>query len=422
MSVFSDPEKITRILNQNGYQSVDQEYRKLLQNKQVHKTPRFYFQKHEQYVSVIINYLSSLKSLEYLKETLPTREDLNLFKSTYESLNANSFNSLTRISTNKILRYTEYLQIKGKMPERLSSLLTTKLFIEIGGNSISNCNYNDLIRYLENIVNCVENYSYLRKLDIYRTGFITEDDFKDYIYHFAKDFTFLNGEKLIQNYIIFAANRFLIILDPLKTGKISIDMLIHNPLYSCFISCNNWCLNEKMNPFGINVFKRVLNGFNKLDLDGDGLLQKNDLLLMDNYRLTSAFINSIYDNCCSNGIMDFECYVRFRASLDGLGHRWANLYIFDAIDIDKSGDITMFEINYFQKEIEKSFKDLLRNKNIESNILNINSIICEKFDILQVKDERISKDVFVNSKSSESFVRQLIDMNSIIESNLFQIE
>ncbi|KAH0794398.1 EF hand family protein [Histomonas meleagridis] len=217
-------------------------------------------------------------------------------------------------------------------------------------------------------------------------------------------------------------NRILLVIDPLNKGLISISRLVNEPLYLCFASLTTWDNFEKINPFDIEIFKSVLLDFNTIDTDEDGILKTTDLLNMNGYRLTEAFIESVYENLCQNGTMDFEWFIRFKIALDNLGAKWANLFFFDAIDIDNSGDITRFEINYFQKDIVKECTKLFP----ESTMLPTESVISEKFDTLQVTTNRISKDVFVNSRATEAFVRQITDMAVVAKMefniDIFQIE
>ncbi|OHT17664.1 EF hand family protein [Tritrichomonas foetus] len=432
MSVFSDSKRLSAILQQMGYSEVLKEYSVMAQNKkEKEEIPGFYIShktKSENLAS-IINSWATTQSILKIKEKYPTMEDVDKIEAEFKRMSStSSFPSLgARGGGGRTLRYPQYLQLREVWDDDLKPILSSSLFIEVGGTSMHTCNYDALIQHLTILARCSEHYSYLQSLDLSRSGYITNDEFKEYVKKYAFQFSFLqydsenandnytSQEELMKLYVEFASQQFLVVLDPLSSGKVMIAKILNDVLFMFFVMVDGWT-EERQNPFSLEVLNSFVKDFKNIDFKKTGILEPDSLLYMNRLRFTQAFVNRATETISfNNGVMNFEWYVRFRVAWFSVGEPFANAYFFDAIDIDGDGFITQNEMNYFQREIDKATKELYPE---EKNIPPYDFVVSQHFDMCQASDQRISRKMFVEAKSTEGLLRRLCDIRDFTQYEL----
>ena len=88
--------------------------------------------------------------------------------------------------------------------------------------------------------------------------------------------------------------------------------------------------------------------------------------------------------------------------------------MFDILDVDGNGKITLFEMNYFFREISQIFHET----HPEQQLPSLDSWVNEQFDHLSVKNGYITKEIFILSKDSDQLVRQLVDLRAFCKLEL----
>lgn len=414
--------KLSSILQKLGYSEVDKELSSLTEESNNQEIPGFYMSHtvKKDNIASLINSWATAQSIIKVKEKYPTKEDVQALEAAYIKINSSSsFPSLGKSSmSGRSLRYSQYLQLRESWKEDLQPILSSRLFVEIGGTSMNICNYDALLLHIKTISRCSEHYSFILSLDPSKTGFLTDIELKKYINHFASEFSFIQSEydeETRKKYIQFCSQQFLVILDPLSSGKIMIGNLLNHVFFMYFVMVDGWS-EERSNPFGFEIFRSFVSDFKIMDLNNDGIIEPKDLIYMSRLRLTSAFAFRAADGIgFNNNIINFEWYVRFRTAWYSLGEPFANSYFFDAIDIDGDGVITQYEINYFVREIIQIAKDLYPNN---PAIPPYEYIASQLFDMLQASDQRITRHVFEQSRATANLIMRICDAREFIRYEL----
>lgn len=417
MSVLNDPEKLSALLLEMGYKAELEEYNKMKDETFIEpEIPNFYTTHlpSSSNLESILNTWATNRSLKKLSGKFLSDADIKKLADEYKSISKSNFPSLGIGAPTKTIRYLQYQQMRDCLPENVQNFLSTQLYLDIGGSALQPINYDDFMAHLEAITRCVKHYSFLLSLDKTRSGFVTVKDFIKYVQKFVAELDFVEEEEEekagFKNYYLdFVISRFLIVLDPLSTGKIQSERITTEPLFMFFVMLDGDG-EDLRNPFDKSIVKSVINDFKNMDTDDDGKLKSINLLRMCNYRLTRAFADRVGDALCKDGNMSFAWYVKFRVAWDSVGCVWANTFLWDALDIDGNGIFTQFEANYFYREICKNFKKLYPDRKPPP----IEWVVSEKFDMAGATSMIITKEMFVNNKNSLNFVRHLTDLRSIV--------
>lgn len=422
MTSFIQSSKLSSILNKLGYSEVEKEFTKLSnENDEIDIIPGFYssHKAKKDNIASLLNSWSTAQSIIKVNEKYPTKDDVKALEDAYTKMNSSSsFPSLGKSISGRTLRYPQYLQLRESWKDELQPILSSRLFIQVGGNSMNVCSYDALLIHIKTISRCSEHYSFLLSLDPTRTGFILESDFKTYINHFASEFSFIQSEydeELRKKYYEFSAQQFLVILDPLSSGKIMIGNLLNQAFFMYFVMVDGWS-EDRTNPFSFDYFRNFVQDFKTMDLNNDGIIEPKDLIYMGKLRLTSAFARTAADGIgFNNNIINFEWYVRFRTAWYFLGEPFANIYFFDALDIDGNGIITQYEINYFVREVIKIAKELYPDN---KSIPPYDYIASQLFDMCQASDQKITRQFFVQSRATANLVMRICDAREFIRYEL----
>ena len=419
MSVFCDPEKIKEILKKLGEDKVAEEYSNIVEESNVKKEiPGFYIshQQKNDNIASLINSWATTRSIMELKKKYPSKSDIEKIEAEYKKINSvSSFPSLgVRASSGRTLRYPQYLQLRECLDDDIQTILSSSLFIEVGGPSMNICNYDALLMHLNILTRCVEHYSFIQSLDLSRSGYISNTDLKKYIEHFSKELSFIKAEddeELTQRYIEFAAQQILIVLDPLSSGKVMIGKLLNDVLFMYFVMVDGWA-EERPNPFSIDTLNSFLKDFKNIDQNHDGILDPDDLLYMSRTRLTKTFVRRAAEAISfNNGVLNFEWYVRFRVAWFSVGEDFANAYFFDTIDVDNDGYITQNEINYFYRDVDKEAHEIYPDPD---KIPPYNSVVTQHLDMCQATDQKITRKMFISSKATEGLLRRICDIREFL--------
>ena len=419
MNIFSTSETLIEALKKSEKNEIIDNYRKLL--KENNEIPKFFIShsnsekeyKNSFFANMMIN-LANQQSFHAILENYPSKDDVQFLRNAYEEMAKNSHV--------RVMRYTTYKQLRQKWPEKFQPILSSKLFVEIGGHSMHTINVDELFKHLDMIPRCVAHYLRLNQYDYLKTGSIDEESFKKYIYDMAKELKFVEQNShsqpnFLNRFSSFVLNRILVVLDPIRVGKVIIENLIQSPLYLSFVMLESSADDKLRNPFSPNVIANYINEFEAIDEDGDGYIIPSDLFKIQDAKFTNAFVNRVFDasnSLCANGRGNFSWYLRFRFVWDNLGSKWANQIMFDILDVDGNGKITLFEMNYFFREISQIFHET----HPEQQLPSLDSWVNEQFDHLSVKNGYITKEIFILSKDSDQLVRQLVDLRAFCKLEL----
>lgn len=419
MSKIVIPETVISILKRKGKNRELEEFEKLLEEEpDEEEIPAFHFSKESQ-LNIMANIISSIAlhvSSRQLYNSYPNFNDIEQLRKSFEMMTTNKNSTKSRNdSAPKTLSYSQYKQLKEKWPQQLQYILSSRLFLEIGGQSNHTINVEELFKHLYLISKCVQSILKLYNYDPVQSDIINEDDFICYVSDSTSNFSFIDDvEEKMDNfrdyYCTFVAQRILVVLDPLRLGQISIQSLIKDPLYLYFVMIGTDYGDGKKNPFSYDIALSVAQEFEEIDSDDDGFLCPSDLRNLNGALLIPIFINKVFEIIVGDGDFDYTWFVRFRVSWDNLGAPWANAIFFDVMDIDADGFITRFDLNYYYRDLIASYKPLYPDRPPPS----FEFITNEFFDMFGATLS-ISKENFIKSRSTESLVRQFVDLKAFVK-------
>ena len=414
MNVLSQQESVIYLLNKNGRNEILKYYAEIVSDAPIIKEiPKFYIsdvqtnKNNYQYTfSSLLISLAANHSLQSIINSYPSYQDIQNLHDSYEKMPKNC--------QLRVIKYSQYKQLRQQWPESLQPILSSRLFVEIGGHSTHTINADEFFKRLDIIPCCVEHFIRLNQYDLVKTGAIDEKGFIDYVTDMSSNLNFVAEQsKACSNFhlrfIEYVSTAIFTVLDPIRTGKILINELIRNSFYLEFVMLESLADNMENNHFSPKSTMKYINEFSQIDHDDDGYLEQEDLYQIPGTKFTKAFVNRVFEVTTTNISAGFSWYIRFRFMWDMPETKWANQMMFDIFDVDGDGKIGFFEINYFFKEIKNSSG--LQTKDVPP----LESWMNEMFDHYGVNDSYITKNMFIDSCMSHSF-RQLADACIFISS------
>ena len=419
MSVLANEARLKEILSEMGCKAVINEFESLksaVGEEEPDGIPLFYA--NDTTLLGAINQLASEHSASKVLNDYPTDEDIEALQQAYAEIakGRNSFPSLYSSQSTKQLRYTDFLQLRDRWPEHLQPFLTVKLFVQLSdANSMSSCPFPRLVTYLQDLSETAIHYTEVMKLDPTKSGLIPEEKFVEYIKRFIPRLGFMKdkNDAYRKRYETFVIGSFLTRADPLKSHKVSVSNLLNGPLFMHWVLLRHWD-EERPNPVGEQVATSVMEDFDRMDSDGDGFIDAQELMEIRNAVLTRVFTDRIIEVMCNGGKMDFEHFVRFRIAWDSLGDAWSNAIFWDILDIDSDDLLTRYEVNYFYRELTKNFLERFPDKTPPPT----DWIMSEKFDMCGASEHGLTKENFVKTKAAANFVLSIVDLRYFVKMEL----
>jgi Ca2+-binding EF-hand superfamily protein len=415
MTVFASTARILEILEDLGHNEVSAEFKDLSKNSSVSSTVPWFYSNSPSSLSSIINSWATERSAAALSEDYPNDEYIASLQRAFSQLTSNRsrFPSLGLSAPVKSLRYTEYLQLRQQSPEKMQSILTSKLYVELCTGSLTTCPFDSLIQYLQTLADCVVHYTALLKFDQSHSGVISESDFVAYVRDFSAKLSFVPPDHF-DDYVLFVTERILVVVDPLRAKRISIRALMNETIMISWVTMRS-ASDVTRQPLGPEIFDMLRHAFEGLDSDKDGYVTAEDLTHMSDCRLLLVFCTRACEVIAGDTKLNFGQFLRFRFVWDSAGYAWANTILFDILDIDSNGLITIFEMHYFYKQMMAKFNERFPD---DQRKPPLEAFMSEAFDICQSTDDGITKDNFVKSRGSESVLKHMLDLRSFVKSEL----
>ena len=242
-------------------------------------------------------------------------------------------------------------------------------------------------------------------------GFLREMDLENYILEMIPTLPQLNGlEKSFHNfYVCTAVRKFFFFLDPLRTAKIKIQDVLACSFLDELLELRDEELSkeaQESNWFSAPSALRVYGQYLNLDRDHNGMLSKDELARYGTGTLTSVFIDQVFQVCLTyDGEMDYKTYLDFVLALENRREPQALQYLFRILDVQQSGCLNVFALNYFFRAIQEQLKAHGQEP------VPFEDIKDEVFDMVKPADPlRITLQDLVNCGQGDTVVSILIDL------------
>lgn len=410
MSGVVDADFIQQCVSEN----VAKEYLKLYSESCIDQSIPIFRPKYatgNQTAKAISNALTELANsnvaMEIVKQFPDMDEILELPQKMRDIVNPRSF--LTRSNVSMRLKYSQYMQLREQVSESMKKVLTSKLFLDLWLPTTRSVVADSIVQHL---VLMRYSYDYYAKLMQLESDIISERDFAKIVeqavdhYPFIPDFLDDNPQ-FVGDYVTYIVQRVFVALDPLKIHAVPIGQLIAEPLFFEFVKLEDLD-DDAATPmeFSPYVVKRFVDDFKLLDADGDGILTKEDLMVMRNKRFTECFIDRVMEVLPGN--MDMEWFIRFEAMYKNLGKPWANRIVFDILDVNGDGVFNEIEFQLFYNAIAKECAE-------HTDPPEYGQVAGEIFDMCQATTNSLTKEEFVNCSRAGTLVHTLVDLMSFIQ-------
>lgn len=248
--------------------------------------------------------------------------------------------------------------------------------------------------------------------DVAGQGYLKESDLENYILELIPTLPQLDGlEKSFYSfYVCTAVRKFFFFLDPLRTGKIKIQDILACSFLDDLLELRDEDLSKEQqdaNWFSAPSALRVYGQYLSLDTDHNGMLSKEELARYGSGTLTKVFVDRVFQECLTyDGEMDYKTYLDFVLALENRKEPQALQYMFRILDVQAVGNLNIFSLNYFFREIQEEMK---KHGHEPVKFLDVKD---EIFDMVKPTDPyRISLQDLINSGQGETVTSILIDLN-----------
>jgi serine/threonine-protein phosphatase 2A regulatory subunit B'' len=267
--------------------------------------------------------------------------------------------------------------------------------------------------------------------DVDGDGYLTEQDLEAYVNDCILMIPGVASlpESFFPFYACAASRKFLFFLDAQKRGRVSITDILASPVLAEFLTVqlNNpirellmmdppstvTAMNSatglakpRENWFGREVSVRVYSTFLDLDHDANGLLSKEELGAWNHGSLTAAFVDRVF--ACSqtyDGQLDYKAFLDFVLAQTYKTETASLGYHFRLLDVQHTGQLTAFAINYFFRDMVKKLQDSGQEPPAVEDVKD------EIFDMVKPRNPlAITLDDLIASKVGHTVVSILSDL------------
>lgn len=288
-------------------------------------------------------------------------------------------------------------------------------------------------------------------------GFITEAELEEYLLECLtstmstsgqrSEMPFLDDMSLMPHYLCSACRRFFFLLDLRKSSKLSITSLLNSNVLLEWMEFVNQYSDELNSGFvrlpldsrgsaprryrksGAEWFDevtwyRIYKDFMELDADGNGMLSSQELLQFGSGTLSSSFVERVFAvHEVYDGLMDYRAYLDFVLAMRYMRQEASVRYLFRALDLEGTGVLTAFTIQYFFREIYRRLYSMTaqqRQRGEEEAVgmdgVSIENVKDEIFDMLKpAQPLAITVDDLMNSRRADTVIRILIDVQGFAD-------
>ena len=207
-------------------------------------------------------------------------------------------------------------------------------------------------------------------------GYLTENDLQAWVNDLLLGgrLPALTGllDAFVHFYVVTAVRKFFFFLDPRRRGRIAIKDLLLSPILQELLDLRRPDLapeDLRANWFSQQSAAQIYDDYLQLDVDQNGMLSASELGRWRDNGLTSAFVQrlwqetNLYARKDGKGAgtyleMDYKLYLDFVLANMYKTTEEALRYHFRILDFNKTGRLTVFEINYFFRGVVERMMEM----------------------------------------------------------------
>lgn len=200
-------------------------------------------------------------------------------------------------------------------------------------------------------------YVLLLKASTSGDGYLTSDDFTDYLNERLMQFPAVLDEYGSESselpfYSAFLTDKLYGVLDVLCRNKLSATDIVCNPMFSAFIEIGT---NDE-NPLSISTFKSEYQQYRQY-VNDQGMIPLSDFKTCTDHSLSDAFANRIFELIPTyDGCIDYQGYTHFLNFIDNVDEEQSLAFFFRVFDIDGDGVIGPSDVLFFFEGVRREVK------------------------------------------------------------------
>ena len=302
---------------------------------------------------------------------LPTNEDVEHAWQVISEVAGNS----------ETISFEEYTEMKDKLGAMWEPYFTAATFLRLPRDRFGRVSVNMFFNYIVRKIGISQTRISLSYYDVSGDGVLREQDLEQFIFEMIPSMPQLATleQTFYPFYVCHAVRKFLFFLDTHKRGRILIkDMLVSPVLAELFEMREEEVGAEEsdMNWFSVGTAQRVYSQYLHLDVDRNGMLNKEELKLFGAGTLTDVFLERLFQvHHTYVGEMDYKTYLDFVLAMENRNSEPAINYFFRILDTRGDNRLTLFDLNVFfrgiQKEMAQNGYDVARVEDVTSEIFDM---------------------------------------------------
>jgi len=347
-----------------------------------------------------------------------------LLQRLYEALQEASTPVVTQSDSDEFkeegwMNYDAFQQVSRRVPECSHYFCATN-FLMFERDDMGRILVPGFMQFVVRQDTLLKTVLHLSLYDTDHDGVLKDADLEEYIHDMIPSLPQLAaaegfGEKLYPFWVKTAVSKFRFFLDPRHTGRIKLRDLATSPVLDELFELRQQSVEDEaaesnwFSPqFAIfTIYREYL----ALDVDQNGMLSKGELKRWGMGSLTDVFIDCVFaETTTYHGEMDYESYLEFVLAMDYKDTKEALAYFFNLLDVRKNAYLTIFNINYFFREVLAAM-NAGDAGNGAANV-TVEDVKDEIFDMVKPKDpNHITLQDLIECQVGDTIVTMLIDMN-----------
>ena len=290
------------------------------------------------------------------------------------------------------LNYDSFLKIAKSLPPKCRHFFSASTFLKFDRDEYGRIDAVSFFHAVVRKVSLFQTRIQISLYDSYGNGYLLYSGLERFIEELLPTFPNLAAmpESLKERYMAIALAKFSFFLDSKKMGKVFIKDILTSPILAELYDLRSEKSDEEFlsNWFSLQNARKIIELFNRLDENKDGLLDLNELSKFQ-WGLTPLFLQRVLDQYTSseNGHkLDFKGFVMLILILENRKTNQSIHFLFNCIDIFNSGYIDAFVVNMFFKEVIKKLlsKDADSDKNFK-----VEDVKDEIFDMANPRNPKV---------------------------------
>lgn len=288
-----------------------------------------------------------------------------------------------------VVMYSGFFKARKECSERpqLMKFLTPIVFLKLCRSGKDFVRLRSLMNYVTSKIQAERLDIQLKFYDMVGHGYLRECDLENLVNDLIPTMSGLSSlqEDFVQFYVYTAVRRFMFFHDPRRSGRIPINELVGSLTMQEFLASrdgvqpsSNWFSAEA----AINVYMRYI----EMDVDGNGMLSKAELLKYPSGLLTPIAVDRIFQEYRTyENEMDYKGFLDLVLALENKNTEASLRYMWKVLDEAKTGQVNKQTLELFLGSVISTL--IFSYQSAQASQYKVCDLFDEVCDILGLKDQ-----------------------------------